>query len=70
MPQGTQVEIMMPGTNEKRYLAGALNIPTGTIAHWGVVSQSHGALSGLTPAPGPDLPGPRVFPPHGCGGQR
>jgi transposase len=33
MPQGTQVEIMTPGTNEKRYLAGALDITTGTIAH-------------------------------------
>lgn len=33
MPKGTQVEIMTPGTNEKRYLAGALDITTGTIAH-------------------------------------
>jgi transposase len=32
MPKGTQVEVMTPGTNEKRYLAGALNITTGTIA--------------------------------------
>jgi transposase len=30
MPKGTQVEVMTPGTNEKRYLAGALNISTGT----------------------------------------
>jgi transposase len=34
MPPGTQVAIMTPGTNEKRYLAGALDITTGTIAHW------------------------------------
>jgi transposase len=33
MPKGTQVEIMTPGTNEKRYLAGALDITTGTISH-------------------------------------
>jgi transposase len=33
MPKGTQVEVMTPGTNEKRYLAGALDITTGTIAH-------------------------------------
>jgi transposase len=33
MPKGTQVEVMTPGTNEKRYLAGALNIRTGTTAH-------------------------------------
>jgi transposase len=33
MPQGEQVEVLTPGTNEKRHLAGALNITTGTIAH-------------------------------------
>jgi hypothetical protein len=33
MPKGAQVEVMTPGTNEKRYLAGALDITTGTIAH-------------------------------------
>jgi transposase len=30
MPKGTQVEVMTPGTNEKRYLAGALDMSTGT----------------------------------------
>jgi len=33
MPKGEQVEVLTPGTNEKRYLAGALNITTGTITH-------------------------------------
>jgi transposase len=33
MPKGAQVEVLTPGTNEKRYLAGALDITTGTIAH-------------------------------------
>ena len=33
MPKGAQVEILTPGTNEKRYLAGALDIHTGTIQH-------------------------------------
>jgi transposase len=33
MPKGEQVEVMTPGTNKKRHLAGALNITTGTIAH-------------------------------------
>jgi transposase len=33
MPKGTQVEVMTPGTNEKRYLGGALDITTGTITH-------------------------------------
>ena len=31
MPKGEQVEVLTPGTNEKRHLAGALNIITGTI---------------------------------------
>jgi putative transposase len=33
MPQGTQVEVMTPGTNEKHYLAGALDLTTGTVHH-------------------------------------
>jgi transposase len=33
MPKGTQVEVLTPGSNEKRYLAGALDVATGTIAH-------------------------------------
>ena len=33
MPKGQQVEVMTPGTNEKRYLAGALELTTGTITH-------------------------------------
>ena len=32
MPKGTQVEVLTPGTNEKRYLAGALAPATGTLA--------------------------------------
>ena len=33
MPKGEQVEVMTPGTNEKRYLTGALELTTGTITH-------------------------------------
>lgn len=33
MPKGTQAEVLTPGTNEKRYLAGALNLATGSIEH-------------------------------------
>jgi transposase len=33
MPKGEQVEVLTPGTNEKRYRAGALDITTGTITH-------------------------------------
>jgi hypothetical protein len=34
MPKGEQVEVLTPGTNEKRYLAGALDITTGKLTHW------------------------------------
>jgi transposase len=33
MPKGEQLEVLTPGTNEKRYLAGALDLTTGTITH-------------------------------------
>jgi transposase len=33
MPKGEQVQVLTPGTNEKRYLAGAWDISTGTITH-------------------------------------
>jgi transposase len=33
MPKGEQVEVLPPGTNEKRYLAGALDSTTGTTQH-------------------------------------
>src|ERR671927_520541 len=34
MLQGTQGEIMTPGTNEKHYLAGALHPATGKVLYW------------------------------------
>jgi putative transposase len=33
MPKGTQVEVMTPGQNQKHYLAGALDLATGTLLH-------------------------------------
>ena len=33
MPPGTQAEIMTPGTNEKYYLAGGLDLATGTVRY-------------------------------------
>lgn len=33
MPQATQVELMTPGKNERRYLAGALDLRTGRVHH-------------------------------------
>src|SRR5262249_46656912 len=35
MPKGEQVEVLTPGSNEKRYLAGALDMRSGTIVHRG-----------------------------------
>ena len=43
MPQGTQVEVMTPGTNEKYDLAGALDVTTGTLHH-GVGPRNTNAL--------------------------
>jgi putative transposase len=33
MPKGTQMEVMTPGQNQTHYLAGALDLPTGTLRH-------------------------------------
>jgi putative transposase len=33
MPKGTQLEVMTPGQNQKHYLAGALELTTGTLHH-------------------------------------
>jgi transposase len=33
MLKGTQIEVMTPGTNQKQYLAGALDLQTGKILH-------------------------------------
>jgi transposase len=33
MPKGTQMPVMTPGTNEKYYLAGALDLATGALLH-------------------------------------
>ena len=33
MPKGEQVEVLTPGTNAKRYLAGALDVATGSTQH-------------------------------------
>jgi transposase len=33
MPRATQVEVMTPGKNERRYLAGALDLRTGQVHH-------------------------------------
>lgn len=47
MPKGAQVEVMTPGTNEKRYLAGALDISTGTTQHCVWYSKTTGLFLDL-----------------------
>jgi transposase len=44
MPKGEQVAVLTPGTNEKRYLAGALDIITGKITHCGWYRKRTGLL--------------------------
>jgi putative transposase len=47
MRQGTQEEIMTPGTNEKHYLAGALHLPTGKILYGLGPRKNHGLFRDL-----------------------
>jgi transposase len=50
MPKGAQVEVLTPGTNEKRYLAGALDMRTGTIVHRVWWRKTHGLFLDLLQA--------------------
>jgi transposase len=50
MPKGEQVEILTPGTNEKRYLAGALDMRTGTLIHRVWWRKTHGLFLDLLQA--------------------
>jgi transposase len=50
MPKGEQVEVWTPGTNEKRYLAGALDMRTGTIVHRVWWRKTHGLFLDLLQA--------------------
>jgi transposase len=47
MPQGEQLEVLTPGTNEKRYLAGAWDIRRGTIVHRVWWRKTHGLFLDL-----------------------
>ncbi|MFL6466144.1 MAG: IS630 family transposase, partial [Bryobacteraceae bacterium] len=42
MQKGTQVEVMTPGKNEKRYLAGAWHVRTGQVHHRVWASKTNG----------------------------
>jgi hypothetical protein len=47
MPKGEQVEVLTPGTNEKRYLAGALDVATGRTQHCVWYSKTTGLFLDL-----------------------
>ena len=49
-PKGAQVEVLTPGTNEKRYLAGAWDMRTGAILHRIWWRKTHGLFLDLLPA--------------------
>jgi transposase len=50
MPKGEQVEVLTPGTNEKRYLAGALDMRTGTVIQRVWWRKTHGLFLDLLQA--------------------
>jgi putative transposase len=47
MLKGSQLEVMTPGTNEKHYLAGALDLATGTLHHCVGPRKTHGLFRDL-----------------------
>jgi transposase len=47
MPKGEQLEVLTPGTNEKRYLAGAWDLRRGTIIHRVWWRKTHGLFLDL-----------------------
>ena len=69
MPKGEQVEVLTPGTNEKRHLAGALNITTGTITHCVWYRKPTGLFLDLLQTLDRTYPARDLLPPLGGGGQ-
>jgi transposase len=47
MPKGTQVAVMPPGHNHKHYLAGALDLATGTLLHCRGARKTHARFRDL-----------------------
>jgi transposase len=50
MPKGTQVEVMTPGKNQKRYLAGAWDVRTGQVHYRVWASKTNGLFRALLEA--------------------
>jgi transposase len=65
MPQGEQVEVLTPGTNEKRSLAGALDITTGAIPQCVWYRKQTGALPQSARDARSGLPRTALLPPYG-----
>jgi hypothetical protein len=62
LPKGAQVEVMTPGTKEKRYLADALNVSTGPPDALCVVEENYGTVPGSPHDPRPDVSRPGLPP--------
>lgn len=60
MPKGSQEEVMTPGTNEKHYLAGALNLATGQILHCLGSRKNNGLFRELLTLRDRTYPAPKV----------
>jgi transposase len=58
MPKGTQVEVLTPGTNEQRSLAGALNLSAGTIERCVWYRKTTGLFLDLLPTLDRTYPAP------------
>jgi transposase len=59
MEQGIQVEVMTPGKNEKRYLAGAWDVRTGQVHHRVWACKTNGLFRALLEAVETAYPAPR-----------
>lgn len=62
MPKGEQVEVLTPGTNEKRYLAGALDVATGRTQHCVWYSKTTGLFLDLLNSLDRTYPAPAFTP--------
>jgi putative transposase len=60
MPKGTQLAVMTPGRNEKHYLAGALDLSTGTLHRCCGVRKTNGLFRDLLQRLDDAYPAPRV----------
>jgi putative transposase len=60
MPKGTQLAVMTPGTNEKHYLAGALDLATGALHYHGGARKTNALFRELLQRLDDAYPAPQV----------